>query len=223
MRATTRWCAAVVVAMLIAVSGPLSVQAAATAPVLSQFSASPKLWRPALSPLTLQGSFSTAGTFEVSVTDVCTSAVVRTSTGSAVQGANTLTIDGLVPDVLADGVYLITLTPKSLEGSAGVSSSVAVSVSESGDSALRIACSNAQRLTLVVESEKALAVASVAAADLNFPEAQRIVLIPANAKPWLVALATVYAARNGVPLMFTATDKLTYAVKQDLEIGRAHV
>ena len=133
-----------------------------------------------------------------------------------VQGVNTLTIDGLAPDMLADGVYLITLTPKSLEGSAGTASSAVVSVSEYGDSPVRVTCSNAQRLTLVSDTDKALAAASAAAARVNFPDAQRIVLIPTNAKPWLVALATVYAARNSVPLMFSATDKLTYAVKQDL-------
>ncbi|MEN9711454.1 MAG: hypothetical protein RL441_1446, partial [Actinomycetota bacterium] len=176
----------------------------------------PAEWVTSSAPLTIQASFSKAGTYDVVLTDVCHSTAALTATGDAVSGINTITLDGLTPEPLPEGSYLATLTPKSVDGTAGVASSATVSVVSSPTAAQRTICSNASRIRLAADTDKALAQAAVTASHEHFADAEAVVLIPTSASPGFLAVATVYARLNEMPLLFSAGDKLTYATKQEL-------
>lgn len=215
MRVSFRRFVAAATACLFLMTGMDSATAATPAPTLSNFALSTTTWSPAAGPLTVSAGFSKAGKYSLIVTNACTNEISRNLTGDAVAGVNALTVDGQAPDALPAAVYLVSLTPKSTDGTIGVAASAVTVVSASASQLDRGLCPNVQRLRQTASTARGLADVAVARAKASHPDSTEAILIPADASAAFIAVATVSARLRNLPLFFSAKDKLTFSTKQE--------
>ena len=191
---------------------------AASAPVASAFKVEPGLWTPAKSRLAVSAHLSGAGTWQLSVMNVCTREVIRQLSGSATKASDiVLTIDGTVAPQLLAGTYRLTLTPAANGGATGSSVSTEMTVGDPTSAAAQVlpVCGNADRISSV-EGDLGQIAAAALLAKVDYPNAKSVLLAPVAAPSSVLAVAASAAAQKGWPLLLTDGAKLSFRVKAEL-------
>lgn len=165
-------------------------------------------------------TLSGAGTWSFKLTDICTGATLRTTSGEVTQASKlNVVIDPLSTPTITRGPAVATFTPSSPSGVAGKSVSAVLNVYPPSTSTTYKSsiCSNVTRLISTDSAYSQLVLAGIISREVD-AEQQTVMVTARTSNDFsTLAAATVSARLRKLPLLLSDSTKLSDALTKELD------